>query len=77
MKKKMFFVAAAIAVLSLSSCKKDYTCDCEVSALGATVPGSSENINDSSQSDAQQICDDKEEELSTSEATISCTLTEV
>lgn len=24
----MFFVAAAVAVISLSSCKKDYTCEC-------------------------------------------------
>lgn len=24
----MFFVAAAVAVISLSSCKKDYTCSC-------------------------------------------------
>jgi peptidoglycan hydrolase CwlO-like protein len=76
MKKKVFFVAAAIAVLSLSSCKKDYVCDCEVSALGITVPGSSVNINDARENDAQQECDDLEDELSSSQASVSCTLSE-
>jgi hypothetical protein len=28
MKKKMMFVAAAVALISLASCKKDYECYC-------------------------------------------------
>ena len=77
MKKKLLFVAAAIAVLSFSSCKKDYVCECDVTAFGFTVPGSTEDINGERENDAQEICDDKEDELSTSEASVSCELSEV
>jgi hypothetical protein len=35
MKTKMFFVAAAVAVISLSSCKKEYECEC--SNLGGNM----------------------------------------
>lgn len=31
----MFFVAAAVAVISLSSCKKEYECDCYYGSTGA------------------------------------------
>ena len=55
MKKKMFFVAAAVAVLSLSSCKKDYTCECTTS-LGGITTSASTTINDT-KSNAEEACE--------------------
>jgi hypothetical protein len=75
MKKKMFFVAAAVAVLSLSSCKKDYTCDCDITVLGMTQ-SSSTDILDSSKDDAETACDDLETEANTALSEASCTLNE-
>jgi hypothetical protein len=39
--KKMFFISAVL-VVSLTSCKKDYTCVCSASILGTTVSVTSE-----------------------------------
>jgi hypothetical protein len=54
--KKVLYSAAIIGLFSLSSCKKDYSCDCEVTVMGQTTT-SSAKIEDSSNSDAKEACD--------------------
>jgi hypothetical protein len=49
---KKIILVAAVAMLVLASCKKDYTCECTSSLLGVT----SFVIEDSSKSDAEDGC---------------------
>jgi hypothetical protein len=51
MKAKMFFVAAAVAVISLSSCKKEYECLC---STGGNTPV----VETHKGKDAQDACSD-------------------
>ena len=56
MKTKMFFAAAAVAMISLASCKKDYECECTYEQGGAT--GSAiYTYNDVKKDDAEASCD--------------------
>ena len=58
MKKFVLFVAAA-ATLGLTSCKKDWTCDCSYSdGEGGTVT-TSEPINGKTKKDAEALCEGK------------------
>lgn len=68
----MFFVAAAVAMISLSSCKKDYECNCTVD--GMTIPTIS--INDAKKDDAQTTCDQAETTYASGGASASCALSE-
>jgi hypothetical protein len=56
MKAKMFFVAAAVAMISLSSCKKDYECECEYS-MGGVTASQTYTFNDVKKDDAEASCD--------------------
>ncbi len=49
--KKVFF--AAVAVLALASCKKEWTCECEV--MGMKVSAKTEKM---SKADAKAECED-------------------
>ena len=70
MKTKMFFVAAAVAVISLSSCKSDYECTCEVDQPGAQ--GSiTVTYNDVKEDDAEEACNGEEGNG------VTCTLNEI
>lgn len=52
MKKVLF---AAVAVLALASCKKEYTCECTTSLTGsATTSGKTEKL---SKKDAKAACE--------------------
>ncbi len=75
MKIKMFFVAAAVAVISLSSCKKDYTCECDYEIQGETVTGTAE-FTDVKKKDAEEGCDSFESDLNGMGSNASCTLSE-
>jgi hypothetical protein len=70
MKTKMFFVAAAVAVISLSSCKKDYECKCEFDQAGITGSATT-SINDAKKKDAEDACDELD-----AESGYTCTLSE-
>ena len=50
MKKLFAFGAAALLVFGMSSCSKDYTCDCEVFGITTSTP-----FNDLSKSDAETL----------------------
>lgn len=52
---KKFFVPAlaALFIVGMASCKKDYTCTCTVS--GVSVSSTIENV---SKADAEEACDD-------------------
>lgn len=75
MKSKMFFVAAAAAVITLSSCKKDYDCDCEYEIQGESVTGYA-LIEDSKKKDAEDECDSFEADLNSIGSSASCDLSE-
>ena len=56
--KKIIGVAAfaVVGMIALSSCKKDYTCECVVTILGQTATSSTvlENVK---KKDAESACD--------------------
>lgn len=54
MKTKLFFVAAAVAMISLSSCKKDWTCECDVESGGSATY----EFKDTKKKDAEEACDE-------------------
>lgn len=54
--KKLFTIAALVfAVSAMTSCKKDYTCECKVTTAGITATSSS-TINDT-KANAEEACD--------------------
>ena len=52
MKSKLFLFAAILAVVSFSSCKKEYECECTTGLTGTTVTETHKG------KDAQDACDD-------------------
>ena len=54
--KKVLFIAA-VAGLSLVSCKKDYTCECTVTSNGQSVSGSGAT-GKMSKKDAEAKCNE-------------------
>lgn len=52
MKKLLTFAVVGVAVVSMTSCKKDWNCDCTVSGVTTTSV-----IPDSNKSDAEEACD--------------------
>jgi hypothetical protein len=58
MKKLLSIAAVTVALISLSSCKKDYTCTCKFSGVGAGTPNVVAQINDSKKADAKEACDE-------------------
>ena len=55
--KKLLFVAA-VAVVALSSCKKDYTCECTVEVFGVSSSSSVdyEGLSKSEADDLEATC---------------------
>lgn len=51
---KKFIAIAALGVLTLASCKKDYTCECTTTALGLTASAST-TINNTKKK-AEEAC---------------------
>jgi len=71
--KKSIFVFAGVAMLALASCKKDYTCECTVTANGISIPYTAE-FKDAKKKDAKEACDALQTTYSAGGATASCTL---
>jgi len=63
---KRVILVAAVSMMALASCKKDYTCECTVTAGGSSATSSTvlENV---SKSDAEDAC------ISTSSYTVGTT----
>lgn len=57
MKKLLSVAVVAVALISLSSCKKDYTCACTFSGAGAGTPNQNIEIKDAKKKDAKESCD--------------------
>ena len=55
--KKLFFISAVVLV-SLTSCKKDYTCVCTTSVFGSTVTATTEAK--STKAGAKEWCESME-----------------
>ena len=70
--KKVLFVAG-VALLSLASCKKDYTCSCSSTVINFSYD---DQVFNGTKEDAQNLCDAREITLtSTSGSTnIACEL---
>lgn len=56
--KKLLFVAT-VSVFALSSCTKDYTCECTVEVLGTSSTTTAEysDLNKSEADDVQAACE--------------------
>lgn len=67
--KKILFVAV-LGMITLSSCKKDYTCACTFTG-GATLNIA---IEKSSKKDAESACDSAESTYKVADAAASCSL---
>jgi hypothetical protein len=70
--KKVFaitIVSAFILTLSLTSCKKDYTCECTFTAPTAAITLPYENV---SKKDAQDACDAAEVTYKNADPNASC-----
>ena len=57
MKKLLSIASVTVALVSLSSCKKDYTCTCKFSGVGAGTPNVVAQITDAKKADAKEACD--------------------
>lgn len=55
MKTKFLFVGLLLGAAVLTSCKKDYTCECSVDFLGETITTST-TIN-ATKKDAKEACE--------------------
>ena len=69
--KKLIFGVSAIVLLGLSSCKKDYDCECTYQDPSTTTVTEHKTIKNSSLDDAKKTCDGYE---STGTITKTCTL---
>jgi hypothetical protein len=57
---KNLFILTVFALIALTSCKKDYTCECTVSIDGEVLASESNTINDT-KSKAADACDEGDE----------------
>ncbi len=71
MKKVIAFAAFGVAVLSFSSCKKEYTCTC----TGTGLPDQVINIPKAKKSDAESTCNSAKSQWAVAGYT-NCTLAE-
>jgi hypothetical protein len=60
--KKVFFGVSAIVLLGLTSCKKDYNCECTYQNTGNTTVTENKPIKNASLDDAKKTCDSYESE---------------
>ena len=56
MKKLLSIAAVTVALVSLSSCKKDYTCTCKYTPTGFTEQTSTTTLADYKKKDAETAC---------------------
>jgi hypothetical protein len=64
--KKLFLVFAVAGILGLTSCSKDYTCECD--------NGSSVTFEDAKKSDAKDACSAYETAQNLAGGSVSCDL---
>lgn len=60
--KKVLFGALAIVLLGLTSCKKDYNCECTYQDTGNATFIENKTIKNSTLDDAKRTCDSYETE---------------
>ena len=60
MSKKLMLIGLAIFTLSLTSCKKDFECDCHIDTVDGEHIDKEVDIKDAKKSDAEKMCDDIE-----------------
>lgn len=69
--KKVMFGTLAIVLLGLTSCKKDYNCECTYQDTGNATITENKTIKNSTLDDAKKTCDGYE---TTGAVTRTCTL---
>ena len=57
---KNLFILTVFALIALTSCKKNYTCECKIYANGVEIGSGSETIKDT-KSKAADACDEGDE----------------
>ena len=74
--KKVLILAGAFAVLAMTSCKKDYTCDCDIKDSSGTIDDYTavSTLNGYKSDEAETASSDKEGTVGT--LTYTCTLNE-
>lgn len=76
--KKHKLIALAALVVIMSACKKDWNCDCKVTAVDEsqsfTIP--THEILDQSKSDAEETCNTHGEQYNTIVTTLDCNLSQ-
>lgn len=72
--KKLMLLGAAIAMLSVTACKKDYTCTCTYDPLGTGSGTSSYEIEKAKKQDAEDSCQAAEDTYKILDPNASCSL---
>lgn len=65
--KKVFVLSLAFVALALTSCKKDYVCDCHIDDVDGNHIDQELDINGAKKGDAEKVCDDFEHQLEDNE----------
>lgn len=71
---KKVFALAAMAMLVLASCKKDFTCECTADTNGNGSTTTEYDFIDQKKSDAEEGCEAQEQNLKQVDPNASCEL---
>lgn len=56
--KKLTLIAGVFAMVAMTSCKKDYTCECTTPMADGTELTTEHELNDYKKGDAEDACDE-------------------
>lgn len=71
MKRNLTIAFVGLAMIALTSCKKDYTCECTSTDSSGNSSTSSTTIENAKKSDAEEACN---KSISSGGSTIECKL---
>jgi hypothetical protein len=72
MKAKLILSALAVSLLALSSCKKDYNCNCSIGGFS----GDGEKYYDVTKGDAESKCEEYEADAQAINSSFTCKVVE-
>ncbi len=70
--KKLLIICAVVLSAGLTSCKKDFTCACDTTAVYTGEKNPHFSINNTSKGDASDVCNDHEETIRKTDPGASC-----
>jgi len=71
--RKLLFLGAAVAMLSVTACKKDYTCNCTFDSASGT-PDLKIEIKKAKKQDAEDTCQAAQDTYVVADPKASCSL---